>query len=103
MVYDITRRSTYNHLQSWLNDARNLTNPNTVIFLIGNKCDLEAQVTQFPKCKNYTLNDSRECATYRPALLFSLLIRTAAPLYPSAYKSGHLHVPFPFPRLHHQH
>ena len=44
MVYDITRRSTYNHLQSWLNDARNLTNPNTVIFLIGNKCDLEAQV-----------------------------------------------------------
>jgi len=30
MVYDITRRSTYNHLSSWLTDARNLTNPNTV-------------------------------------------------------------------------
>ena len=30
MVYDITRRSTYNHLNSWLSDARNLTNPNTV-------------------------------------------------------------------------
>lgn len=43
MVYDITRRSTYNHLSSWLTDARNLTNPNTVIYLIGNKCDLEAQ------------------------------------------------------------
>jgi len=43
LVYDICRRSTYNHLQSWLNDARNLTNPNTVIFLIGNKSDLEAQ------------------------------------------------------------
>ncbi|GFW01357.1 ras-related protein Rab-14 [Trichonephila clavipes] len=43
MVYDITRRSTYNHLSSWLTDARNLTNPNTVIFLIGNKCDLDAQ------------------------------------------------------------
>lgn len=41
MVYDITRRSTYNHLSSWLTDTRNLTNPNTVIFLIGNKCDLE--------------------------------------------------------------
>ena len=37
-------RSTYNHLSSWLTDARNLTNPNTVIFLIGNKSDLEAQV-----------------------------------------------------------
>jgi len=39
MVYDVTRRSTYNHLSSWLTDARNLTNPNTVIFLIGNKCE----------------------------------------------------------------
>jgi hypothetical protein len=28
---------TYNHLTSWLTDARNLTNPNTVIMLIGNK------------------------------------------------------------------
>nr|XP_045591246.1 ras-related protein Rab-14-like isoform X2 [Procambarus clarkii] len=45
MVYDITRRSTYNHLSSWLTDARNLTNPNTVIFLIGNKADLDAQVS----------------------------------------------------------
>ena len=40
MVY---HRSTYNHLSSWLTDAKNLTNPNTVIFLIGNKSDLEAQ------------------------------------------------------------
>jgi len=43
LVYDITRRITYNHLTSWLTDARNLTNPNTVIMLIGNKKDLEAQ------------------------------------------------------------
>ncbi|XP_043275280.1 ras-related protein Rab-14 [Venturia canescens] len=43
MVYDITRRSTYNHLSSWLADTRNLTNPSTVIFMIGNKSDLEDQ------------------------------------------------------------
>lgn len=43
MVYDVTRRSTFNHLSSWLTDARNLTNPNTVIVLIGNKADLEDQ------------------------------------------------------------
>ena len=42
MVYDITRRSTYNHLSSWLTDTKNLTNPSTVIFLIGNKTDLES-------------------------------------------------------------
>eukprot|EP01113_Clastostelium_recurvatum_P037581 TRINITY_DN550_c0_g1_i1.p1 TRINITY_DN550_c0_g1~~TRINITY_DN550_c0_g1_i1.p1 ORF type:complete len:214 (+),score=47.30 TRINITY_DN550_c0_g1_i1:131-772(+) len=43
LVYDITRRITYNHLTSWLTDARNLTNPNTVIMLIGNKKDLDGQ------------------------------------------------------------
>jgi Ras-related protein Rab-14 len=43
LVYDITRRATYNHLTSWLTDARNLTHPNTVFMLIGNKKDLEEQ------------------------------------------------------------
>jgi Ras-related protein Rab-14 len=44
LVYDITRRVTYNHVTSWLTDARNLTNPNTVIMLIGNKKDCDDQV-----------------------------------------------------------
>jgi Ras-related protein Rab-14 len=43
LVYDITRRTTYNHVSTWLADARSLTNPNTVIMLIGNKRDLEDQ------------------------------------------------------------
>eukprot|EP00013_Stygamoeba_regulata_P027521 CAMPEP_0177652016 /NCGR_PEP_ID=MMETSP0447-20121125/12876_1 /TAXON_ID=0 /ORGANISM="Stygamoeba regulata, Strain BSH-02190019" /LENGTH=213 /DNA_ID=CAMNT_0019155175 /DNA_START=49 /DNA_END=690 /DNA_ORIENTATION=- len=43
LVYDITRRPTFNHLTSWLTDARNLTSPNTVIMLVGNKKDLESQ------------------------------------------------------------
>lgn len=30
MALNFCRRSTYNHLSSWLTDARNLTNPNTV-------------------------------------------------------------------------
>jgi len=41
LVYDVTRRSTFNQLTTWLTDCRNLTNPNTVIMLIGNKMDLE--------------------------------------------------------------
>ena len=44
LVYDVTRRSTFHHLTSWLTDARNLTNPDTVIMLVGNKKDLESQV-----------------------------------------------------------
>jgi len=41
LVYDVTRRATFNQLTTWLTDCRNLTNPNTVIMLIGNKMDLE--------------------------------------------------------------
>ena len=46
MVYDITRRQTFNHLEAWLTDATNHASPNTVIFLIGNKADLEDQVSR---------------------------------------------------------
>eukprot|EP00755_Sulcionema_specki_P029376 Sspe_Gene.92033::Locus_63764_Transcript_1_1_Confidence_1.000_Length_808::g.92033::m.92033/K07881/RAB14; Ras-related protein Rab-14 len=42
IVYDVTRRATFNHITSWLTDARNLTNPQTVMMLIGNKSDLES-------------------------------------------------------------
>ncbi|KAI9282338.1 ras family-domain-containing protein [Sporodiniella umbellata] len=41
LVYDITRRETFENLSVWLEDARQHANPNTVIMLIGNKCDLK--------------------------------------------------------------
>ncbi|XP_061587981.1 ras-related protein Rab-2A [Cololabis saira] len=41
LVYDITRRDTFNHLTTWLEDARQHSNSNMVIMLIGNKSDLE--------------------------------------------------------------
>ncbi|WVZ86051.1 hypothetical protein U9M48_032894 [Paspalum notatum var. saurae] len=40
LVYDITRRETFNHLVSWLEDARQHANANMTIMLVGNKCDL---------------------------------------------------------------
>ncbi|KAI3852762.1 hypothetical protein MKW92_031147 [Papaver armeniacum] len=40
LVYDITRRETFNHLARWLEDARQHASPNMSIALIGNKCDL---------------------------------------------------------------
>jgi len=43
MVYDITTRSSFNHLATWLTDARNHTNPCTVMMLIGNKLDMAKQ------------------------------------------------------------
>jgi len=41
LVYDITRRETFNHLTCWLEDARQHSNANMTIMLIGNKSDLE--------------------------------------------------------------
>ncbi|XP_044462773.1 ras-related protein RABB1c-like [Mangifera indica] len=39
LVYDVTRE-TFNHLTSWLEDARQHANANMTVMLIGNKCDL---------------------------------------------------------------
>lgn len=41
LVYDITRRETFNHLTRWLEEARQNGNQNMTIMLIGNKNDLE--------------------------------------------------------------
>ncbi|OCT74757.1 hypothetical protein XELAEV_18033744mg [Xenopus laevis] len=43
LVYDITRRDTFNHLTTWLEDARQHSNSNMVIMLIANKSDLESR------------------------------------------------------------
>ena len=41
LVYDITRRDTFQHLSRWLDEARQHAQSNMVIMLIGNKNDLE--------------------------------------------------------------
>jgi Ras-related protein Rab-2A len=41
LVYDITRRETFNHLTRWLEEARQNASNSMVIMLIGNKSDLE--------------------------------------------------------------
>lgn len=41
LVYDISRRVSFEHLAQWLMDARQHAQPNMVIILIGNKSDLD--------------------------------------------------------------
>lgn len=43
LVYDITRRETFDHLSTWLDDARQHSSSNMVIMLIGNKSDIESR------------------------------------------------------------
>mmetsp|Transcript_32982 Transcript_32982/g.82912 ORF Transcript_32982/g.82912 Transcript_32982/m.82912 type:complete len:202 (-) Transcript_32982:321-926(-) len=41
LLYDITRRETFEHLTIWLEDCRRYSNQNIVIMMIGNKSDME--------------------------------------------------------------
>jgi len=43
LVYDITRRETFEHLTGWLEDIREDGHPEVPLILIGNKCDLESE------------------------------------------------------------
>lgn len=41
LVFDITRRNTYFHIQRWLDEMIKYVEPYAIIVLIGNKCDNE--------------------------------------------------------------
>ncbi|XP_051912520.1 uncharacterized protein LOC127594795 [Hippocampus zosterae] len=43
LVFDITRRETFNHLKNWLEEVNQNGNPYMTILLVGNKTDLESQ------------------------------------------------------------
>ncbi|XP_058087037.1 ras-related protein Rab11A [Magnolia sinica] len=43
LVYDITKRQTFDHIPRWLEELRGHADKNIVIILIGNKSDLENQ------------------------------------------------------------
>lgn len=43
LVYDISKRQSFDHIPRWLEELRGHADKNIVIILIGNKCDLESQ------------------------------------------------------------
>ncbi|KAH8593225.1 secretion related GTPase SrgD [Bisporella sp. PMI_857] len=40
LVFDISRRGTFEHVTDWLNDLRQIAEPDIVVVLVGNKSDL---------------------------------------------------------------
>ncbi|KAK1326367.1 Ras-related protein RABA3 [Acorus calamus] len=40
LVYDITRRQTFDHVARWIDDLRSHASPSMVVMLVGNKSDL---------------------------------------------------------------
>jgi Ras-related protein Rab-2A len=53
LVYDISRRDSFNHVSRWLNEAREFANPNMVIMLIGNKADMHRREVSFEEGANF--------------------------------------------------
>ncbi|KAL9591287.1 MAG: hypothetical protein Q9179_007874, partial [Wetmoreana sp. 5 TL-2023] len=45
LVYDITRRSTFEHATEWLTDLRQIAEEGIVVILVGNKSDLASSST----------------------------------------------------------
>ena len=43
LVYDVTRRETFQHLAGWLRDAREYSSPELVVIVVGNKSDMAAE------------------------------------------------------------
>lgn len=40
LIYDITKRQTFDHVSGWLEELRGHADSDIIIMLIGNKCDL---------------------------------------------------------------
>lgn len=40
LVFDLSRRATFSHVTDWLNDLRQIAEPDIVVILVGNKADL---------------------------------------------------------------
>jgi len=41
MVYDVSKASSFENVQRWMQELRDHAEPNIVVYLIGNKCDLK--------------------------------------------------------------
>ncbi|KAL8810133.1 MAG: hypothetical protein Q9223_007815, partial [Gallowayella weberi] len=48
LVFDLTRRSTFDHATEWLTDLRQIAEDGIVVVLVGNKSDLAASSTVTP-------------------------------------------------------
>jgi small GTP-binding protein len=43
VVFDVTCRNSYNHVNSWVKEIRDRSRSDTTIILVGNKCDLKSK------------------------------------------------------------
>jgi small GTP-binding protein len=60
LVFDITRRSTFASVTSWLHDLRQIAEDDIVVVLVGNKCDLAASGDDAPNKRQVTQEEAEQ-------------------------------------------
>ena len=77
IVYDVSRRETFEHIEKWHQDIVENTNEDIAIILVGNKCDLTfREITTEEaeeKAKNLSKNISLSLSLYFSFIFFLLV------------------------------
>ena len=59
IVYDITEKYSFNHLETWLNECKKIAPESTIFVLIGNKSDLkENRQVSYEEGENFAKNNN---------------------------------------------
>ncbi|ELP85437.1 rab9, putative [Entamoeba invadens IP1] len=69
LVFDITRQETFNAVTDWVDELKQNTSNSTMIFIVGNKCDLadqrlvkESTIQDYIKASNSNIIGYMECS-----------------------------------------
>ena len=71
VVYDISRRESFNSVKQWIEDCKNYMTNNVVVVLVGNKCDLEDS-------REVTKDEGQEVADSYGLLFFETSAKTGS-------------------------
>ena len=70
LVYDITRKDTFNNVKKWLNELKENASKDIIIILIGNKVDLEEK-------REVTKDEGQEFADQNGLMFLETSAKTA--------------------------
>ncbi|MCQ2818463.1 MAG: GTP-binding protein [archaeon] len=93
LVYSVTDKDSFRHLDNWIKELKNYSNPDVKMFLIGNKVDLENERDVLYEdgekyAKDYEFNVFMETSAKTGLNTKDLFIKAATILYEDYIKYG---------------